>query len=31
MIPVAGQIIGNSLGLSRSIFGIPIAKQGVAD
>jgi hypothetical protein len=31
MIPVAGQFIGNSLGLGRSIFGIPIAKLCVAD
>jgi hypothetical protein len=31
MVPVAGQIMGNPPGLSRSIFGIPIAKQGVAD
>jgi hypothetical protein len=31
MVPVAGQITGNPLGLSRSIFGIPIAKLCVAD
>jgi exosortase len=31
MIPVVGQIIGIPLGFSRSTFGIPIAKQCVAD
>jgi hypothetical protein len=31
MIPDAGQFAGNPLGLSRSTFGIPIARQYMAD
>ena len=31
LVPDGGQIMGNPLGLSRSTFGIPIAKEGVTD
>jgi hypothetical protein len=31
LVPYTGLFMGNPLGLSRSTFGIPIAKEGISD